>query len=283
MLKVLAKDLGFGMPRHIIVFSLSLSDTMQPMVFCICNAIAKAGNITGGSALCDVIIDAFLFIATITLVVTSLGVIFMSVERYVACIHSFYIHQILPHKRVTYISLFQWVIGIILGVAEVLTNKPTNTLIVTKASILHTLIIILTFAIVIPVCSIQLRLFIFAKTKMARVNPAGAFGAALELAHYRRRQIKAALSSGIVAIGVVACFLPLASIFLYELVNDATATLLYRNICISLAIASSLADPFIYGIGTADTRKMLLRNLKRMKQRLIKLFLQKTESDIFVI
>ena len=265
MFKVLAKDLGFGMPRHIIAFSLLLSDAMQPIMFCICTIVTKAGNITEGNALCDAIVDAFLFVITVAVVVTSLGVLFMSVERYIACIHSLYLHHILSHRRVTFISIFQWVIGTILGVTEVLTNKPTNT-IITKASLLHISIIILTCVTLIPVCSIQLRLFLFARRKMKMIIPAGAFGVQLELAHYRKKQIKATISTGIVAIGVVVCFLPLASIFLYELVNDTTASPSDRSICVSLAITTSLANPFIYGIGTADTRKMLVRNLKRIKQ-----------------
>ena len=79
------------------------------------------------------------------------------------------------------------------------------------------------FAVAIPDCVIRLRLFFSQKTKLKRVNHAGAFCAQLEFADYRKKHIKVVLISGIVAITFVFCMLPTSVLFPYEIINDSTA------------------------------------------------------------
>ena len=139
------------------------------------------------------------FVGTLTIVVSKFRVITLSVKRYVACIHSFKLHRIFKHVRALFDSIVPWVMGAVIATTEVLTNNATRMATVTFTSAGRVLYIIFTFAAAIPVCAIQLRL-LFAKTNLKRVNPAGAFGTQLELADYRKKQIKVALVSGIFAI-----------------------------------------------------------------------------------
>ena len=284
VVKVLTKDLRFRMPRHIIMLSLSLSDLIQTQSLFICHFIISVFESGTDTALCHVLRETAMFIVTLTTVLSSLGVLAMSVERYVACIHSFQLHRIFTDERVVYGSILQWLIAAVLATVEVLTNNVTKITTITTASAFQIIYIIITFAVAIPACIIQLRLFFFAKTKLKRFNPAGAFGAQLELADYRKKHIKVAFVSGIVAIGFVVCMLPTSFMFLYEIINDTTASVPARQVCFSLVMANCLVDPFIYGIGNADTRKMILRNLKKAKRFVIsKLFPSKDESGVFTI
>ena len=284
LMKVLVKDLGFQMPRHIIMFSMSMSDLIQLLFVCICHFIASVSKSGSDTTLCHAMLETTLFVGTLTIVVSSLGVIAMSLERYIACIHSFHIHCIFTHERVVYDSIIQWVIGAILATIEVLTNNATRMATVTFTSAGKVFYIIFTFAAAIAVCVIQLRLFFFAKTKLKRVNPTGAFGVQLELADYRKKHIKVALVSGIVAIGFVVCMLPMSFMFLYEIINDTTASASARKVCLAFVSSNWLVEPFIYGIGSADTRKMILQNLKKAKQYIMsKLFPSKVEPGVFTV
>ena len=284
LIKILMKDLGFGMPRHIIMLSMSISDLMQPFFIRICHFTASVSNSGTDATLCHVMREIKLFIIIQTTVVSSLGVIAMSVERYIACIHSFHIHRIFTHERVVYGSIIQWLIGTILGIVEVLTNKVDEMTMIKRGSALQIIFIIFTFAAAIPVCVLQARLFFFAKTKLKRVNPAGAFGAQLELADSRKKQIKVALVSGIVAVGFVVCMLPTASLFLYEIINDVTVFGPIKPFSFILAMMNCIANSFIYGLGNVDTRKMILQHLKKVKQFFItKLFPSKVESGVFTV
>ena len=282
LIKVLAKDLGFRMPRHIIMLSMSISDLIQTQFAFICHFVVSVFESRTDTALCHAMREATLFIGILTTVLSSLGVIAMSAERYIACIHSFHIHRIFTHERVVYGSIIQWVVAILLAITEVLTNNVTKMITVTIGSAFQIIYITFTFGAAIPVCVIQARLFFFAKTKLKQVNPAGAFGAQLELADYRKKHIKVAMVSGIVAIGFVVCMLPTASLFLYEIFTGSTVSTPVRQACFSFVTANCLIDPFIYGIGSADTRKAILRNLKKAKQFIIiKSFSSKVESGVF--
>ena len=284
LIKVLMKDLRLRMPRHIIMLSMSISDLIQSQFAFICHFIVSAFESGTDTALCRALREITMFVTTLTMVVSSLGVIAMSVERYISCIHSFHIHRIFTQDRVVYGSIIQWVIGILLAITEVLTNTFKEMTTVTVASAFQIIYITFTFAATIPVCVIQARLFFFAKTKLKRVNPAQAFGAQLELADYRKKHIKVAFVSGIVALGFIVCILPTAFLFLYEIIKDTTASVSARQICFSFGTANCLVDPFIYGIGNVDTRKMILRNLKKAKQFImVKLCPSKVEPGAFTV
>ena len=284
LIKVLVKDLGFKMPRHIIMFSMSMSDLIQPLFICICYFIVSVSKSGAETTLCFAMRETILFIGMLTTVLSSLGVIAMSIERYIACIHSFHIHRIFTHERVVCGSIIQWVVAMLLAITEVLTNKANKSAWMSGVSALQIIFIIFTFAAAIPVCIIQVRLFFFAKTKLKRVNPAGAFGAQLELADYRKKQLKVALVSGIVAIGYVVCMLPTAYLFLYEIITGTTASTFAKQLSFAFTTGNCLIEPLIYGLGNADTRKMIMQNLKKAKGfMMIKLFPTKVEPGVFTV
>ena len=284
LIKVLIKDLGLRMPRHTIMLSMSISDVIHPISVCIFYIIMSAFDSRPETSLCHALRQSTLFLGILTTVVSSLGVIAMSIERYVACIHSFHIHRIFTQERVVYGSIIQWVIGTILAITEVLTNNVSGTNAIKTFSALHIIFITFTYATAIPVGVIQARLFFFAKTKLKQINPAGAFGPQLELADYRKKHFKVALVSGIVAFGFVVSMLPTASLFLYEVSTGSKASKLATDVCFSFTKASCLVNPFIYGIGNADARKMIVQNLKKAKQFIIfKLCPSKVESGAFTV
>ena len=107
LLKELITDLEFRMPRHIIMFSMSISDMLHPISICICHFIVSAFDSRPERSLCHAMHKLKLFAIVLPLVVSSLGVIAMSVERYIACSHGFHIHRIFTHERVVYGSIIQ--------------------------------------------------------------------------------------------------------------------------------------------------------------------------------
>jgi len=104
-----------------------------------------------------------MFIITLTTALSSLGVIAMSVERCIACVHSFHIHRIFTHDRVVCGSIIQWVIGATFATIEAPTNSITRTATVTTASAFQILHPTVTPAAATPVCANQLRLLFFSK------------------------------------------------------------------------------------------------------------------------
>ena len=160
-------------------------------------SVFKSGS---DAIICHAKRETTLFVGTLTIVVSRFRVIAISEEICVACIHSFKLHRIFKHVRALFDSIGPWVMGAVIATIEVLTNNATRMATVTSTSAGRVFYIIFTLAAAILVCVIQLRLLFFAKTNLKSVNPAGSFGAQIELADYRKKHIKVALASGIFAI-----------------------------------------------------------------------------------
>ena len=47
----------------------------------------------------------------------------MSMERYISCVHSFHIHEILTETRLRFGSIFVWALGIIAGSVYVINMR----------------------------------------------------------------------------------------------------------------------------------------------------------------
>ena len=127
-----------------------------------------------------------------------------------------------------YVSIIQWALAAVLAIAVLASRNAYQQCqrndAIKELSALHIIFITFTFATAIPVCVIQVHLFFFAKTKLKGVNPAGAFGAQLELAHYRKKHFKVAFVSGIVPVEFVVCILPTSFLFLYKIINYSIAS-----------------------------------------------------------
>ena len=267
--KILVSDFQFSLPRHTILFSLSVSDaTLVSGLFisCFINTIIAIPSQSTG---CFIYRGFTLFYASSTLVVSTLSITALSVERYVACIHSFHLHEILTESRVRYGSIIVWSLGLLSGTVVTITSRYDVNVVVPSPSPLHYVFPVSVIPSSIVILTIQVRLFLFSRKKMNSVIPVGAFGAELELAHYRKKHFKVAFMASIVAFAFILCMFPLAVLFLRELFIGGYVPAPVRPICIALSICNSLADPLIYGFGMADTRKMIFRNLRNLKQLLI--------------
>ena len=274
LMKILVKDFRLSLPRHIILFSVSLSDGIQICAVFILPAIANTSNLTTEDNACLYIRKCVVFFAILTFTASCLSILAMSFERYIACLHSFRLHQILTEPRVRYGFIFVWIISILLASTETFLQSHSTGEVEANGVLFYIIYITFTILTLVVIIFVQIRLFLFSKTKISRVNPAGAFGAQLELADYRKKHIKVALVAGIVAIGFAFCCVPIAIVFLYEMVNGVEVASNLRTACIGCKMANALANPFIYGFGIADTRRVLKRDIKRMTQYLVDIFLR---------
>ena len=266
MTKILAKDLRLTLPRHKIMFSLSLSDGLQIFIISITATFAKVFSLKTDTSACIALRQIVLADAALTVSVSSLAVLAMSLERYVACIHSFRLHEMFSDKRVAVMSGFIWAIGAVCA-ATAIAIHPINIKETTIGGVITFQLIAVIFVIPtsIAVAIIQARLFFFSRKKLSKITPSGAFGAQAELADFRKKQIKVAMVASIIAFAFIFCMLPLAATSLYELVNNVSLESSFKTTCIALALANTLVDPFIYGIGVADTRRLIVKNLKNLK------------------
>ena len=279
LLKILAIDFRFSLPRHIIMFSLSLSDGIQILSLVLTGLFGAAIELTTYTTFCLFLRNMTLFCGISTLSVSSAAVIALSIERYIACIYSFQLHVILTNSRVVYGTIGVWIIGAINGLSAVITNDGNTFQLIQRDSVVTKISVSVIMPTAFIVICIQARLFMFSRTKLRQVHP-NAFGVQLELADYRKKQIKVAVVASAVAFAYVICMLPASIIFLYEYSSDVSVPSPYRRIFVALGMVNTLADPFIYGMGVADTRSKVLRDLRRLKQFLVDLLPAKWKNDV---
>ena len=100
IIKILALDFQLDLARHKILLSLSISDVVMHCGMFITALINKATSVAIESTGCVVYRGYTTFIAFSILAVSSASIIGLSVERYIACVHSFYLHLILTQSRI---------------------------------------------------------------------------------------------------------------------------------------------------------------------------------------
>ena len=266
MIKLLVIDLRLALPRHLIIFCLSVSDALQVFAIFFVSATVRVFSLKVDSDACHGVKSLLFFNVAATLAVSSLSITVLSVERYVACIHSFRLHEVFTRERVVYGIAFIWLIGIICGrVAVILTEIDSLKVIFDSIDFtrITTVIFVLPTTVVISV--IQYRLLVFSRKKLRRVRHSEMFGREAESADWKRRQMKVTFVAGIIAIAYIVCMLPLGVSCVYELTNINKPSKSTPVIIRALALLNNLADPYIYGIGIVDTRRAILKNLQRMK------------------
>ena len=268
LIKVIAKDFQFNLPRHSILFSLSLADATLVCGLCISGLVDATTTLRLHSTGCLIYRAYIVFIVSSTFVMSSLSITALSIERYISCVHSFHLHEILTDSRVRYCSIFGWVFSFSMGILTAASIRYDDIALIPIPSPIHYVVPLVAIPLSTAIFIIQVRLYLFSREKINSVIPAGAFGAELELAHYRKKHFKVAFMASIVALVFYVCVIPLTVIFLYELLSGRYISAPVRQFFIGLSFWNSFADPFIYGFGMADTRKMILRDLRRVKQYL---------------
>ena len=267
MVKVLLFDLHLALPRHKIVFCLSISDALQIFITFSCATVMKIFSWTIESKECHAVRMVLYFTLAMTLVVSSLSVIALSVERYVACIHSFHLHEIITNKRVMYAISCIWIIGGFCGTVSVaLAAQHWNNTPLAANLFMKVLPVVFVIPTSILVSGIQFQLLVFSRKKLARERSGKLFGSEAEMADVRKRQIKVAFVASIVVIVYIICMFPLSCLSLYGLINGDTSSKTARGIVQALTFFNNLANPYIYGIGVVDSRRALLKNLGKIKK-----------------
>ena len=268
MIKILYKDCQLVLPRHKVMMSLTMSDALQISVISL-TIISRKIIIESSQneVACKGILIAATFFGTVTLVVSSLNIVSLCIERFISCIHSLHVYDILTTRRVVSVLSSQWAIGIITGTVIAylhglsLTNKG-------ETIFQHvTILTVLPSAAIIMV--VQTKLFRFSQSKLATVRPAGAFGKHAEVADFRKKQVKVTFVASIVAIAYVTCMCPLAILYAWEWHHGLSNDTRWRSFLFPLAMLNTLVDPLIYGVGIGETRKMILKNLKQARELLV--------------
>ena len=273
VMKILAKNLRFSLPRHGILFSLCLSDGIQVFFTLIVGIIYASSTLPAEGTACQLLRGAFIFCNITTLFVACVAILALSLERYIACIHSFHLHTIVTESRVICGSIGTWGAAVLLSLSMLLASHHRPLEAALEDSIVKICCVILILPTSIAVTLVQVRLYLFSMKKLRQVSPGTVHGVQLELADFRRKHIKIAIVAGTVSFAFVFCMVPFASVCLHELITGASVHAPVKTICGYLVAANTMLDPFIYGMGMADIRKKIFKEIKNMKEHLVDLML----------
>ena len=199
-----------------------------------------------------------------------MSIISLSIERYITCIYSLHVYYILTTRRVSVAIVIQWAMGIVIGVISAclhLTSESAQE--VLESNIIMTTSVLIIFPSATVITVIQLRLFLFSRSKLARATRVDAFGNQAEMADFRKRQLKITFIASIVAIAYIVCMFPVAIFYAYEWQHGIIMDHNFKSVFASLAMVNTLIDPFIYGLGIEETRKLMLKNMKEAKDLLL--------------
>ena len=263
MIKVLISDLHLNLPRYKILLCLSISDAMQIFVTSFCVTIARVFSLTTGSSLCHISRKILLFNISVTITISSLATAGLSLERYVACIHSFRLHYMFTRKRILFCTLCGLLIGIAFGSTTITVKDITRQqFVVDDNQAMKILAVVVVLPTTILISAVQYRLFVFSRKMLATVGPGTIHGRKTEAADYRWRQIKVTFVASIVAITYMVCMFPLSCLSIHELVSCSNSYSLVHYTVRVLAVANNFINPYVYGFGIADLRKALLKKVK---------------------
>ena len=266
MIKVLHFDLRLALARHMITFCLSISDALFVLIIFSCATVMKIFRLTTEEEECNIIRKILYFELAMSLVVSSLSIIAFSSERYVACIHSFRLHEIFTKERVTCAISCIWITGVICGAVTIaLGSQSKHKMIMEANEPIKVMLVLIVIPTIILVTVIQSRLLVFSRSKLVRVGPTILFGSKAEMAGLRKRQIKIAFVASIVFVKYVVSMYPAAFLSYLDLIKHDVSSPTIRGIMKALMILNNFADPYIYGIGMVDTRRALFKHLRKMK------------------
>ena len=266
LMKIFYIDCQLTLPHHKIMMSLTLSDALQIFIlsaWVLCRRIL--GMIQNQEAACKYSQTVVLFFVTVTFLVSSWNTVTLSLERYISCIYSLHIYTILTTRRVALVISAQWIVGIGLGVTAVCLHQMTDALNISNSSMNQQLMVLVIFTSATVIASIQIRLLHFSHSKLAKTKPNSSFGTKAEMAGFRKRQMKITFVASIVAVSYIVCMFPIAVLSAYEWQHGPITNRLLKFALIAMAMLNSLLDPVIYGLGVRDTRRLMWKNIKQVK------------------
>ena len=150
--------------------------------------IILISNLRATERACDILRFIMYFNFAMTLTVSSLSLIALSVERYVAYIHCFHLHEIFTRNRTSLSISLIWMVGVISGITTaVLAANSKEKIILDGNYLMKILVVIVVFATSFLLAAIQYRLLAFSHSKLRRINPGTMIGCDLEMANKRKK------------------------------------------------------------------------------------------------
>ena len=271
LIKILACNFRFENPRHIILFCLSVSDALQVSFLALVFAPLNIADVKQGTKTCTGLSYAVLFFVSLTFIVSSLTLVALSIERYIACFHSYRAHEWLTNKRVLPALAIIWICGVIGGGVSCIPNpRSEGEVILSKSSNFGIIFITVTLAVSFILLVIQSLLFRLARKKLTIVQPECSSPSHESGRALRKRQIKTAMVASVVALSYLICMLPGACITIAKYYAKSTKTTgRTEMLLVGLGMLNTLLNPFIYGFGMLDTRQEIFKDFKKAKNFLM--------------
>lgn len=267
MMKVLSINLRFENPRHMILFCLSVSDCFQLVVGSMVSIIMDIGDYEIGTKACDAFRSVLIFTVALGHIVSSLSIVTLSIERYIACFHSYRIHELLTNKRIASTLISFWVCGLTgAGISVIPGERGSERAILSNSIYLERIFVAVALPVSLILNIVQSMLFYLGRKKLARVEPTGLQRSQDEVERIRKRQMKILIVAAVVVLSYLISTLPVTCLIILNRFAKVTKmTFSSQMVATSLGMLNTLLNPFIYGIGMVDTRHAIKRELIRFK------------------
>ena len=263
LIKILVKDTGLSLPHYQIMLTLTLSDALQILTGSTLTVVIMALQLTTESYTCGLLRDITVFNSSLTVLVSSLAVVTFAVERMIICMHFLKYRRLFKRTRIAKLLYGYWLFGVLIATIAALKNdgKKAETSIneTTSFQIVCAFTVLPSATIIIIIYS---RILLFSRGRIIQVAPSSDSSKLRAVATFKQKQFRIALVAGIVCIVYVVCMVPLSMVFLLELTDVIDNRPGIKKVLIMNAMLNTLADPFIYGIGMIQTRRILFRILK---------------------
>ena len=266
MIKILAINFRFSSPRHIILLCLSVSDCIQITVSAVCMTVLKITVTTTETATCKALSHVITFTAALTFVVSSLTLVALSVERYIGCFYSLHRHVLLTNKRFIIAVTIFWILGLLAGLISLISDGGARqSAVLTNTEFLGKIMVTTTLSVSSALVFIQVRLIILSMKNLKRVIPgASAPNPAEQRSFYK--QLRIATVTSIVFVSYILCMVPSSFlIIMTEFTGIWKPTHRRQILVISLGMANTLLNPFIYGLGMLDTKQAIKTEINKIK------------------
>ena len=205
----------------------------------------------------------------------------LSIERYIACFHSYRIYELLTNKRIITSLVAFWICGVIFGgIACIPSSHGNGQPILATSEYFDEIFVFVTFSVSLVLIVVQSLLYYLSRKKLNRVQPGSSFSNDNEAEIQRKRQIKVAIVASAVVASHSICMLPGACLVAaHRFAQILVPSFWNRILTVFMGMLNTFLNPFIYGLGMVDTREAIIKELRKIKRFvLIKLGL-KDELD----
>ena len=271
IIKILASNLRLSSPRHVILLCLSISDCLQIIVDAVCLIVLKIVNTTTMSTTCKAFGHAIVFNTGLTFVVSSFSLVALSIDRYITLCYSLRRHVLLTNYRAKIGAAALWAIGLIAGTtATAFEQHGQSSVILTNSPLLGKFIVGTTILVSVVLIFVQVRLIVLSRRNLRRVLPGETLQRKPAQRYGFRRQLRIAFVASIIFVSYLICMVPASFVIIAtEFVGLWKPTHRIQMFVISLGMINTILNPFIYGIGMADTRQQIKRDLNKLKQSIL--------------